>query len=120
MLDRNVQLSIVVQNQSEEINYLHEAKVSAEADFESEHDEKVLMINKARDYKNEANEIRKELGEKDRKIARMSYIHESAHKDFKLRVACYSIESGQTRHMISRDTVTKIADEKHEDAVMHY
>ena len=115
-----MQLSAVVQNQNEEISALYVAKESAEADFESEHDEKVLMINKARDFKKEADELRRELGEKNRKIARMSYIHESAHKDFKRKVACYSVESGQNRHMISRDTVARIANEKHEDAVMHY
>ena len=120
VLDRNVQLSTVVQNQSEEINYLHEAKMSAEADFELEHDRRVLMAEQARNFKAEADGLRRELVEKDRKIARMSYIHERAHRDFKRKVACHSIESGQTRHTISRDTVARIANEKHEDAVMHY
>ena len=120
VLDRNVQLSTVVQNQSEEINYLHEAKMSAEADFELEHDRRVLMAEQARNFKAEADGLRRELVEKDRKIARMSYIHERAHKDFKRKVACHSIESGQTRHMISGDTIAMIVNEKHEDAVMHY
>ena len=58
VLDKNVQLSTVVQNQNEEIDYLHEAKMSAEADFESEHDKHVLMTEQARNYKEEADFVR--------------------------------------------------------------
>ena len=50
----------------------------------------------------------------------MSYINDIAHEDFKLKIACYSIESGQTRHTISRDIVSILANEKHENAVRQY
>ena len=48
VLDRNVHLRTKVEAQIEEITALYEAKESAEADFESEHVEKVLMTDKAR------------------------------------------------------------------------
>lgn len=117
VLDRNVHLRTQVEAQIEEITALYEAKESAEVDFESEHDEKVLMTDKAHSYKDEVLELKQKLVEKDQKIARMSYIHECAHEDFKLKIACYSIESGQTRHTISRDIVSILANQKYENAV---
>ena len=67
VLDRNVQLHNMVQHQKEEISDLYGAKESAKSDYEIEHDEKVLMTDKARDYKNEVVELRKKLVEKDRR-----------------------------------------------------
>lgn len=117
VLDRNIQLGKEIKELKEEIHDILEDKKDMETFWEVEHDEKVLAKDKVHELKHEGFELRKELKAKKQKIGKMSYIHRSSHEDYQRQVAGYPVETGQTRHTISRDVAVSLADANYANAI---
>ena len=117
VIDRNIHYCQEVKELKAELQMVIEDKMDVESMWEQEHDERVLAKDKVHALKQEVFELRSELKTKKQKIERMSYIHRSAHEDFQLQVAGYPVETGQTRHTISRDIIAGLAKADFENAL---
>ena len=117
VIDRNVHYCQEVKELKAELQAVIEDKTDVESMWEQEHDERVLAKDKVHELKQEVFELRSELKTKKQKIGRMSYIHRSSHEDFQLQVAGYPVETGQTRHTISRDIIVGLAKADFENAL---
>ena len=110
VIDRNVELrnrNSALEAQLEDLRTEYQAVQSY---WEAEIDDRILAEGRVQ-------ELKVELRAKKAKIGRMTQVYRSSHQEYQREIAYHPIETGQTRHTISRDIVIDIADEMYADAI---